>query len=113
MSSEVLPRASVATVPGDRPAASTIVGKRDWRRPVARVALYLILRTTSDAFSWSLFDGGYTFASLIASAASEFSQPLPTGAYIAAGLVLFVITLAVNMVARWIVSRHKEFSGAN
>ncbi len=43
MSSEVLPRASVATVPGDRPAASTIVGKRDWRRPVARVALYLIL----------------------------------------------------------------------
>lgn len=32
---------------------------------------------------------------------------------IAAGLVLFVITLAVNMVARWIISRHKEFSGAN
>ncbi|GGC93810.1 phosphate transport system permease protein [Tersicoccus solisilvae] len=32
---------------------------------------------------------------------------------IAAGLVLFVITLAVNMIARWIISRHKEFSGAN
>lgn len=32
---------------------------------------------------------------------------------IAAGLVLFVITLAVNMLARWIISRHKEFSGAN
>lgn len=32
---------------------------------------------------------------------------------IGAGLVLFVITLAVNMVARWIISRHKEFSGAN
>ncbi|WP_442853069.1 phosphate ABC transporter permease subunit PstC [Arthrobacter sp. 35W] len=32
---------------------------------------------------------------------------------IAAGLVLFLITLAVNMVARWIISRHKEFSGAN
>ncbi|HET8795136.1 MAG TPA: phosphate ABC transporter permease subunit PstC [Arthrobacter sp.] len=32
---------------------------------------------------------------------------------IAAGLVLFVITLAVNMVARWVISRHKEFSGAN
>jgi len=32
---------------------------------------------------------------------------------IAAGLVLFVITLAVNMVARWIISRHREFSGAN
>ncbi|WP_029088287.1 phosphate ABC transporter permease subunit PstC [Brevibacterium album] len=32
---------------------------------------------------------------------------------IAAGLMLFIITLAVNMIARWIVSRHKEFSGAN
>ncbi|MCC3289446.1 MULTISPECIES: phosphate ABC transporter permease subunit PstC [unclassified Arthrobacter] len=32
---------------------------------------------------------------------------------IAAGLVLFLITLAVNIIARWIISRHKEFSGAN
>ncbi|MDN3902977.1 phosphate ABC transporter permease subunit PstC [Arthrobacter sp. YD2] len=32
---------------------------------------------------------------------------------IAAGLVLFLITLAVNVIARWIISRHKEFSGAN
>ncbi len=32
---------------------------------------------------------------------------------IAAGLVLFVITLAVNMVARLIVARYKDFSGAN
>ncbi|HEV7648749.1 MAG TPA: phosphate ABC transporter permease subunit PstC [Actinophytocola sp.] len=29
------------------------------------------------------------------------------------GLVLFVITLVVNMFARWIVSRRAEFSGAN
>ncbi len=32
---------------------------------------------------------------------------------VAAGLMLFVITLVVNMIARWIVNRHKEFSGAN
>ncbi|AQP43693.1 phosphate ABC transporter permease subunit PstC [Tessaracoccus flavus] len=32
---------------------------------------------------------------------------------IATGLVLFVITLAVNMTARWIINRRKEFSGAN
>lgn len=32
---------------------------------------------------------------------------------IAAGLVLFAITLVVNMIARAIVNRHKEFSGAN
>ncbi|MGL5853126.1 MAG: phosphate ABC transporter permease subunit PstC, partial [Phycicoccus sp.] len=32
---------------------------------------------------------------------------------IAAGLVLFGITLGVNFVARWIVNRRAEFSGAN
>ncbi len=32
---------------------------------------------------------------------------------IAAGLVLFVITLAVNLFARWIVERRADFSGAN
>jgi phosphate transport system permease protein len=32
---------------------------------------------------------------------------------IATGLILFVITLAVNSIARWVVSRRKEFSGAN
>ena len=30
-----------------------------------------------------------------------------------AGLVLFLITLVVNMIARWIVARRAEFSGAN
>ncbi|GAA1698692.1 phosphate ABC transporter permease subunit PstC [Microbacterium sediminicola] len=32
---------------------------------------------------------------------------------IATGLVLFVVTFAVNAVARWIVNRRAEFSGAN
>lgn len=32
---------------------------------------------------------------------------------IAAGLILFIITLGVNMLARWIINRHKDFSGAN
>jgi phosphate transport system permease protein len=32
---------------------------------------------------------------------------------IASGLVLFLITLAVNMLARWIVNRRADFSGAN
>lgn len=52
------------------------------------------------AETWSLFDGGYTFASKIASAASEFSEPLPTGAYISAGFALFVLTFLVNAAAR-------------
>ena len=32
---------------------------------------------------------------------------------VAAGLVLFVITLAVNLLARWIVARRAAFSGAS
>jgi phosphate transport system permease protein len=32
---------------------------------------------------------------------------------IAAGLILFLITLVVNMIARAIIARYKEFSGAN
>ena len=32
---------------------------------------------------------------------------------IATGLALFVITMVVNMAARAIVARRKEFSGAN
>lgn len=32
---------------------------------------------------------------------------------IATGLVLFLITLVVNVIARWIIARRKEFSGAN
>ncbi len=64
------------------------------------VAVLIILRAAAKAGHWSLFDGGYTFASKIASAAAEFSAPLPTGAYIAAGFVLFALTFIVNAAAR-------------
>lgn len=64
------------------------------------VAVLFILRASTSPSTLSLFDGGYTFASRIAASASEFSQPLPTGAYIAAGLVLFVLTFVVNAIAR-------------
>ncbi|WP_414637684.1 phosphate ABC transporter permease subunit PstC [Actinomycetospora sp.] len=64
------------------------------------IAILLVIRASTSPSHGSLFDGGYTFASLIASAASEFSQPLPTGAYVSAGLVLFVLTFVVNAIAR-------------
>ena len=69
------------------------------------VAVLIILRASASAGHWSVFDGGYTFASKIASAANEFSEPLPTGAYISAGIVLFVLTFVVNAIARAIVGR--------
>src|SRR3954463_3460837 len=40
------------------------------------------------------------------------STGIDVNALIASGLALFVITLAVNMLARWIVARRADFSGA-
>lgn len=64
------------------------------------IALLIILRGTQTHFSWTLFDGGYTFASKIAATASEFNDQFKAGAYIAAGLVLFILTFVVNSAAR-------------
>jgi phosphate transport system permease protein len=41
------------------------------------------------------------------------SSGLAVNVLIASGLVLFVITLLVNALARYIVNRRREFSGAN
>jgi len=38
---------------------------------------------------------------------------LNVNALIASGLILFAITLLVNSIARWIINRRKDFSGAN
>ena len=68
------------------------------------VALLIILRGTQTAFGWSVFDGGYTFATKIAATASEFNDQYKAGAYIAAGLVLFLLTFVVNAMARAVVA---------
>ena len=68
------------------------------------IALLIILRGTQSAFGWSLFDGGYTFATKIAATAYDFNNQYKAGAYIAAGLVLFLLTLLVNAMARTAVA---------
>jgi phosphate transport system permease protein len=75
------------------------------------IAITLILSKSGvgSPFTFSIFNGGETFASKIANNAAEFNNPTQTGAYIAAGLVLFVLTFAVNAAARWVVSR-REFA---
>jgi phosphate transport system permease protein len=69
------------------------------------LALLIIMRGTQQAFGWSLFDGGRTFATKIAATALEFNDQFKAGAYIAAGLVLFVLTFAVNALARAAVAK--------
>lgn len=68
------------------------------------MALYMVVASTTD-FRGSLMDGGTTFATAIANAAPEFNDDLKAGAYIAAGLVLFILTFVVNAAARSIVAR--------
>lgn len=72
------------------------------------MALYMILRTTAKAATWSLFDGGSTIASKIALGYAEFNNDIQAGAYIAAGLVLFVLTFVVNAAARAAVAGKKD-----
>jgi phosphate transport system permease protein len=71
------------------------------------IAVMIILSTPAqgEPFNPSIFAGGETFASKIANTAQEFDTPEKTGAYIAAGLVLFVVTFAVNAIARLISDR--------
>ncbi|WP_134122728.1 phosphate ABC transporter permease subunit PstC [Kribbella kalugense] len=71
------------------------------------VAVLIILSVPNGQDPWnsSIFAGGETFASKIANNAAEFDSPEKTGAYIAAGLVLFVVTFLVNSAARIIVDR--------
>jgi phosphate transport system permease protein len=55
--------------------------------------------------SASLFAPGYTMASLIANEFSEATNDLHLSALMAVGAILFVITLIINAIARWLVWR--------
>ncbi|WP_448641270.1 phosphate ABC transporter permease subunit PstC [Geodermatophilus sp. URMC 63] len=54
-------------------------------------------------------------STIAANIALQFPEATGIGinTLIASGLVLFAITLAVNMLARWVVERRADFSGAN
>jgi len=77
------------------------------------MAVYMIL-SPGLSYSLNILQAGEhnTIASFIA---LQFPEANSSGvsALIAMGLALFVITLLVNMAARWVVSRRSEFSGAN
>jgi phosphate ABC transporter, permease protein PstC len=55
--------------------------------------------------SASLFAPGYTMASLIANEFTEATNDVHLSALMAVGAVLFVVTLIVNALARWLVWR--------
>ena len=85
------------------------------------VTQYTLGRNTGNTFQQNYLAGGQvsatglagpftgqTFASKIAGSSAEFGAN--PGPYIAAGLVLFVLTFVVNATARMIVNRRKAFA---
>ena len=74
------------------------------------MAVTMVIGNTHDIPS-SLFHPGYTMASLIANEFSEATGDLHLSALMAVGFVLFVITLIVNAIARWLVWRVSQGQG--
>jgi len=76
------------------------------------IAVALILSATFRINLQITEPGGNTFAANIALKWNE-AGTIGLGALIASGLVLYVITFAVNMAARLVIERRRDFSGAN
>ena len=77
------------------------------------MAIALVL-SVSGGITFNLITSGNP-STIAANIALEFpeSSGLDVNTLIASGLALFLITLLVNTVARWIVNRRADFSGAN
>ncbi|HEU4973925.1 MAG TPA: phosphate ABC transporter permease subunit PstC [Baekduia sp.] len=122
-------REVIATVPADLKEASLALGATRWEmlrmavlpysragitgaamlglgRAIGETIAVTLVIGNSPVLGHTIFDQGYTLAAVIANEFGEAaSDKLHAGALIAAGLVLFLLTLLVNAVARWLVHR--------
>ena len=83
-------------------------------RALGETMAVAIILSISSGIHWDIIstENSGTIAADIALQFPE-SSGLDVNTLVAAGLVLFFITLVVNLAARWIVARRAEFSGAN
>jgi phosphate transport system permease protein len=83
-------------------------------RALGETMAVAIVLSVSGGITFNLISSGNP-STIAANIALEFpeSSGIDINTLIASGLALFVITLAVNMLARAIVNRRAEFSGAN
>ena len=65
----------------------------------------LVIGNQASQPSLSLFDTGYTLSSVIANQFGEATPGLFQSAVLEAGLILLMITLIVNILARLLISR--------
>lgn len=75
------------------------------------IAVALVLSSNYEISKNILQPGGNTVAANIATVFGD-AGPIGRGALIASGLVLFALTLVVNLVARAVVARRREFAGS-
>jgi len=101
-----------AVLPYGRPGIIAAVMLGLGRALGETIALALTLGSTFAISADLLGPGGNTIAANIANQFGE-SGEIGQGALIASGLVLFAITLVVNMAARIIIFRRREFVGAS
>jgi phosphate ABC transporter permease protein PstC len=75
-------------------------------RAIGETIAVVLVIGDNDNLGKHIFEQGYTLAAVIANEFGEAAnQPLHSSALFAAGLVLFVLTLLVNIGARWFVNR--------
>ena len=122
-------REVMATVPADHKEAALALGATRWemirtailpysRAGITGAAMLGLGRAIGETIAVTLvignapqigkqiFDQGYSLAAVIANEFGEAANdPTHRAALIAAGLVLFVLTLVVNAAARWFVNR--------
>jgi len=120
-------REVIATVPSEHKEAALALGATRWEMirmavlPYSRagitggamlglgralgetIAVFLVIGA-APTIGAHLFSQGNTFAAVIAAEFGE-AQGIHISALFAAGLVLFVLTLIVNVIARWFVAR--------
>lgn len=83
-------------------------------RALGETMAVAIVLSVSGGITINLISSGNP-STIAANIALQFpeSTGIAVNTLIFTGLVLFVITLGVNMLARWVISRRAEFSGAN
>ena len=103
----------IAVLPFGRPGiiSASMLGLG---RALGETMAVLMILSPGALYSFALLRVGQ-HQTIAANIALQFPEadPLGVSTLIATGLALFVITLAVNMAARAIVARRKDFSGAN
>jgi phosphate transport system permease protein len=93
----ILPGARVGIVGGIILALGRALGET--------MAVTMVIGNQAATPSWSLFNTGYTLSSVIANQFGEATPGLFLSAVIEAGLLVFVITLIANTLARLLVMR--------